>query len=260
VTSPRLDQGVDQATLVQPAAGRYEIEVSGGAAGNKYSLSVYATDQAGGMTIKSFDGVVKPGGSKFTLDYNPAPGSEQKIEEVQGATPTPAPVTAPPTPTPTSGSQPTPTPAVATPTPVPNSPTPTPVPPTPTPTPVPPTPTPTVTPTPQPGAVTDFTISVSPNVQITPCNDLNAKKTITIIARGANGRPPVPTQFGGSVSPPTSSYVIETTITTDATGRATATFVPAPQSGTTVGTITISAYPVNNPTLIRTTTYRCPTD
>jgi hypothetical protein len=108
--------------------------------------------------------------------------------------------------------------------------------------------------------VVDFTISVNPNVQITPCNDVNKRVPITIIARDARGLAPQPTAFGGSVSPPGSSYVVETQITTDATGRATANFVPAPQSGSTVGTITISAYPANQPTLIRTTTYRCPTN
>ena len=58
--------------------------------------------------------------------------------------------------------------------------------------------------------------------------------------------------------PMTSSYVVERSITTDANGRATATLVPWPQTGTTYGVITIRAFPVNNPNLVRTTTYTCP--
>jgi len=52
---------------------------------------------------------------------------------------------------------------------------------------------------------------------------------------------------------------VEETITTDATGRATATFIPAPTNGfTNYGVTTIRAYPLNQPTLLRTATYSCP--
>jgi hypothetical protein len=53
--------------------------------------------------------------------------------------------------------------------------------------------------------------------------------------------------------------VPDTIITTDSQGRATTFFYPVVSPYTrNYGVITISAYPVTNPNLVKTTTYTCP--
>jgi hypothetical protein len=191
---PQDDKGVAMATLLLPPAAKYGIEVEG-APNSSYSFAVYAYDQGGGTVLQHFEGSLPASGKvHYDLDYNPAPGSPQKI--TQGTEPQPV-ATSPTTPRTVSPATSTPTQPGASPSP---SRTPT------------PGPTATITPTPTatPGPAANIVLQVFP-VDLT-CEDDSA---ITVVAfpTDANGKIPGPTTIDfstsrGSVSPPSSTTSI----------------------------------------------------
>lgn len=213
---PRVDAGVDMAILWQPGGGKYRAEVFGDA-GDKYSLAVYAYDQAGGLTLRPFDGVLPASGSVVVnIDYTPAAGGRQGIE-LEGTTRPATPQ--PPTPQPGGqASSPTPTRTATLPPPArPASPTPT------------RTPPPTRTPTPAAqGKVATITLSIAPSSFF--CNDVESFAIVTATARDAGGKlVPTPIQFSATAGKITPGSVMSST------GEASARLYPGMlAAGTTI--------------------------
>ena len=219
----------------------YEVEVTGGPNG-RYNVAVYAYDQAGGLTLRAFDGAIPASGSvTIAVDYSPLPAARQTIE-VQGAggpgpgTPTAAPAVASATPAPLV--------ATSTPAPVPGTPTPT------TAASVPATRTPTRSPTPPPSTATKLEITIAPTAAF--CTDSKAFALITAKAFDSGGKPKVnvPLRFFtnvGSVTPSTAS--------TSSSGSATARLYPGAQPALTQIRVTVSLQ--SNPDVTAAASFTC---
>ena len=220
---PKLDSGVDMAIVSTPGAGIYEVDVTGGPDG-RYSVAVYAYDQAGGLTLRAFDGAVPASGSvKIAIDYSPLPAARQiiEVEGETGGTPAPAAASATSAPTATPAAR-TPAPGLATSTSTP-------------PANLPATLTPTRSPTPPPSTASKLELTIAPTAAF--CNDTKAFALITAKAFDSGGkpRPNVPLRFVTSVGSVTPS-----TATTSSNGSATARLYPGTQSALTQIRVTVS--------------------
>jgi hypothetical protein len=236
LAAPKPDSGVDQAILSTPGAGKYKAEVSGNP-NERYSVAVYAYDEAGGLTLKAFDGLIPASGSvTVDIDYDPAAGSMQRIE-LEGA----------PVGPPGAGS-PTAAPAIR------PSATATPLPATATTAPQPvvtrtPTRTPTRTATPVPNTTT-LALSIAPPTAF--CSDVENFALVTAVVRGAdqNPMPGVAVQFSASAG-----EVIPSSGVTTEKGTASARLYPGVRAGGTQ--IQVTARLASDPSVSVEATFTC---